>query len=393
MDFDRTTYRFTNSANTGRRYLMVGVAGLVLSVFGYFISREQFFYSYLTAFVFWFTIGLGGLLFVMIHYLTNATWSVVLRRIGENIMSVVPMMAIFAIPVILGAGSIYEWSHSSVVHADHILEGKTSYLNVPFFIIRLLIYAAIWIFLSSYLMKLSLRQDVEHTEMFTRSAIKTSAIGTILFAVTLTFFSFDLLMSLEPHWYSTIFGAYIFAGSFLGMLAFMTFNVIKIRDRAALEETITLEHFHDLGKLMFTFVIFWGYMAFSQYLVIWYGNIPEETVWFLERWEGSWKIMSLVIVFGHFVVPFFILFPMAAKRSRSIMTFICLWILLMHWVDIYWVVMPSLHHYGVHLSWMDLTTTAGIGGFFIWRFQRLLYSRPVVPLNDPRLKNSIRIVS
>jgi len=302
-------------------------------------------------------------------------------------------MAVFAIPILFGLGDLYHWSHADMVRSDPLLAGKSAYLNIPFFIIRLVAYFAIWIFLGRYLYRLSLRQDMEHQDSLLRRAVKASAPGMILFAVTITFFSFDLLMSLDAHWYSTIYGAYVFAGSFLSFLCFITLYIIFLRKKGILADTVTLEHFRDLGKLIFAFLIFWGYMAFSQYLLIWYGNIPEETVWFLHRWDGNWKIISLILVFGHFVIPFFVLFPMEIKKNMPVMMFMTTWILVMHWIDIYWLVMPTLHSHGIHFSWMDFTTLIGIGGIFIWRFLRLMYTKPLVPVNDPRLESSIKIAS
>ncbi len=393
MEFDNKKYRLTKSGNIGKVSLIIGVSGLVLSAVAYFIDSRQFFHSYLVAFTFWTSIGLGGLFFIMMHYLTNATWSVVIRRLSENIMMVLPFMAVFTLPILFGMGELYDWSHADVVQADKLLAGKSGYLNVPFFVIRIILYFAVWTFLGRYLYKLSLKQDAGHNDSLTTKATRISAPGMILFAVTITFASFDLLMSLDAHWYSTIFGVYIFSGSFLGFLCFVTLIIIMFRKNGILEQSITFEHFHDLGKLIFAFVIFWAYMAFSQYFLIWYGNIPEETIWFLHRWEGSWKIITLIIVFGHFVVPFFTLIPMAAKRNMTVMKVMGLWILLMHWMDIYWIVMPSLHHHGVHLSWMDISTFAGIGGMFIWLFWRRICSSSLVPINDPRLQKSIEIVS
>jgi hypothetical protein len=168
---------------------------------------------------------------------------------------------------------------------------------------------------------------------------------------------------------------------------------MHLNSRRVLDKVISVEHYHDLGKLLFAFTIFWGYMAFSQYFLIWYGNIPEETLWFLHRWEGSWKIITLVIVFGHFVVPFFGLFPMFVKRNRVYMRLMAIWILIMHWVDVYWLVMPTLHHHGVHLSWMDLTATVGLGGILLYFLRNRLVSRPLVPVNDPGLEESIKFVN
>jgi hypothetical protein len=221
----------------------------------------------------------------------------------------------------------------------------------------------------------------------------TSAPGMILFALTITFAAFDWLMSLDAHWYSTIFGAYVFAGAVLGLLAFLVLAVLTLHRHDALRETITPEHYHDLGKLLFAFVVFWAYMAFSQYLLIWYGNIPEETIWFLHRGEGTWLYASLLLVFGQFVVPFFFLFPQPVKRNPKALRFISIWILVWHWVDIYWIALPSLHHHGVHLSWIDLACTAGIGGIFVWRFWRVAVARPLVPVGDPLLEASVHSVS
>ena len=184
-----------------------------------------------------------------------------------------------------------------------------------------------------------------------------------------------------------------FSGSFLAMLAFTTYMIVRFQRQNILTDVISGEHFHDLGKLMFAFTIFWGYMAFSQYFLIWYANIPEETIWFLHRWEGSWKVVTLLLVFGHFVVPFFLLFPQGAKKNAALMKIMTTWVLLMHWVDIYWLVMPSLHPEGVHLSWMDFSTMFGIGGIFLWLFWNRMCSSPLVPVNDPNLKASMRFVN
>ena len=393
MEFDPKTFRIESSRRSGTIPLVIGIVGLALSLIGYLVDPKQFFFSYLTAFTFWCTLGLGGLFFVMVHYLTNSTWSVVLRRLAENIMYILPVLAIFAIPVLLGIGDLYHWSHHNVVQSDHILKGKSGYLNVPFFVIRVVIYFAVWVVLSRHLYRLSLRQDREGDESTQRRATKASAPGMILFAVTISFFSFDLIMSLDPHWYSTIFGAYIFSGSYLGMLSLLTVYLVMLKSKNVLNDAVTSEHFRDLGKLIFAFIIFWGYMAFSQYLLIWYANIPEETQWFLSRWVGSWKAVSLVLVFGHFVIPFFVLFPMEIKKNLPVMLAVGIWMLFMHWVDIYWLVMPTLHDQGVHISWIDPVTMLGIGGIFLWRFIRLTVSQPLVPVNDPRLKQSMEITS
>ena len=393
MQFDRNTYRLTESGKIGLISGVVGIIGLILSGVGYFVDSHQFFHSYLTAFFFWLSIALGGLFFTMLHYIVNAKWSVVLRRLGENFMVLVRLMVVFAIPLVFGIKELFHWSDAELVATDHLLQSKSGYLNLPFFIIRLCVYFVVWVLLATYLNRLSLNQDQSHSPSILRRARIMSAPGLILFALTTTFAAFDWLMSLDAHWYSTIFGVYIFAGAFLAFLSLMTLVTLQLRNNGVLENVVTQEHDHDLGKLMFAFTIFWGYMAFSQYFLIWYGNIPEETVWFLHRWENSWKTVTLVLVFGHFIIPFFVLFPQGSKRNALVLKIMAIWLLLMHWVDLYWIVMPSLHSHDVHLSWIDLATMVGIGGVFIWYFWARLAKQPLVPVNDPGLQKSINFTN
>jgi hypothetical protein len=393
MKYDPQTYKLTDSGIVGKIALVISLVGIIASIAGYFIDHEQFYHSYLVAFVYWLSIGLGALFFTMLHHLVAATWSVVLRRLVENIMSALPYLAIFAIILIPGIHNLYHWSHPDTVGTDHILQGKAPYLNQVFFIIRLVIYFGVWFFLSQKLYSISIEQDSGFKESQVARMRKISAPGMILFAITLTFAAFDWLMSLDAHWYSTIYGVYVFAGAVLSMLAFLTLIVMYFYNNNILIKEITVEHYHDLGKLLFAFIVFWGYMAFSQYFLIWYGNMPEETVWFLNRWQGAWKNITLLIVFGHFVIPFFILFPRGPKRNRIALTIMAIWILIMHWVDLYWLVMPSLHPDNPHISWIDITTCMAIGGMFIWLICRKMTSGPLLPINDPRLTKSMKFTS
>ena len=393
MELDNKTYLLTDRGKFGKLAAMVGGVGVALSAAGYFIDSAQFFHSWLTSFVFWTSIALGGLCFTMLHHLVAARWSVVLRRMSENVMMMLPIMVVFLIPILFGLHDLYHWSHADVVEADHLLQGKAAYLNPTFFVIRLAGYFLIWFVLSRLLYRVSLRQDVGHDPSQIKKMRVISAPGMILFAVTLTFFSFDLMMSLDAHWYSTIYGVYVFAGSFAAVLSLIFLTILLLHSRGVLNKEISVEHYHDLGKLIFAFIIFWGYMAFSQYFLIWYANIPEETIWFPHQWEGSWKVVTLLLAFGHFVVPFFLLFPQGAKKNAALMKIMTTWVLLMHWVDIYWLVMPSLHPEGVYLSWMDFSTMFGIGGIFLWLFWKRMGSSPLVPINDPNLKASMRFVN
>ena len=300
MRFDAQTYRLSEAGKLGTIALGIGIVGIAGCVGAYFVDPKQFFYSYLTAFVFWTSIGLGGLFFSMIHHLVDATWSVVVRRIIETIAYSLPILLVFFIPVALGMSNLFQWSDSTQVASDHLLKSKSGYLNTGFFLIRTLVYFAIWTFLAVRLYRLSRKQDGGHYLSITTTWRKISAPGMILFALTTTFAAIDWIMSLDAHWYSTIFGAYYFAGAAMSLMAVTLILVIYLHKNNILRGTVTEEHYHDLSKLMFAFIVFWAYMAFSQYFLIWYANIPEETIWFKHRWEGSWKTITLIIVIGHF---------------------------------------------------------------------------------------------
>jgi hypothetical protein len=200
-------------------------------------------------------------------------------------------------------------------------------------------------------------------------------------------------MSQDPHWYSTIFGVYIFAGGLVSIMAFLTVISLNLRRRAILAESITEEHYHDLGKLMFAFMVFWAYVAFSQYFLIWYANIPEETVWFHHRYQGSWKYVTLLIAFGYFVIPFILLISRGTKRNLKFMRVMAIWLLFMHWVDLYWIVMPNFSKQSAMISWMDISAMVGIGGIFMWLFWRKFFAGALVPVNDPRLNSSAKFVN
>ncbi len=399
MKLDTKTFRFTDTGAFGSRALTIGALGLLASAAGYFVNSEQFFHSYLTAFVFWVTLALGALFFTMIHHLVDAEWSVAIRMVMETAMVTLPIMIIFFIPIAFGIHDLFEWSHLDVVANDHLLQGKAPYLNTVFFLARTAGYFLVWYLLTRALYNRSIRQDTSNEKGQTIRMRQISAPGMVLFGFTLTYAAFDWLMSLTPHWYSTIFGVYIFVGSLLASLAFFTLMLLYLRSKDVLADKVTVEHYHDLGKLMFAFVIFWAYIGFSQYFLIWYGNIPEETMWYQERWVGSWKGISMLVLFGHFILPFIVLLTRAAKRNLKVLAFIGFWMLFIHWVDIYWIVLPSLGAHGADaphgfsLSWMDLTTMLGIGGIFVWLFWKRFTSQPAVPVNDPKLEASFHFIN
>ncbi len=393
MKFDSSTYCITDSEKLGKQSLITGIIFLVISALGWFVNHEQFFHSYLVSFMFWVTLGLGGLFLTLIHFLTHSVWSVVVRRIPETIMKTLPWMALFFVPLIFGLHDLFHWTHADAVSHDAILQKKVGYLNTPFFLIRAVIYFVVWYGLARVIHKISLEQDQGNIGNIYHRLRRVAAPGMFLFAFTLTFAAFDWLMSLDAHWYSTIFGVYIFAGAYLTIVAFITLFLMFIQSRGVLKEEISIEHYHDLGKLMFAFTVFWAYIAGSQYFLIWYGNIPEETVWFLHRWEGSWKPMSLFLIFAHFAVPFLVLIFRASKRNKTVLLSMAILIIVMQFMDLYWIVMPTLHHHGVHFSWMDITTWLGIGGVFFYLFWKEFTSHPIVPVKDENLQKSITFIN
>jgi len=372
--------------------LIMGVLGLAACGVGYFIDPRQFFHSYLTAFAFWTTIALGGLFFVMLHHLTGATWSVVVRRQAETIMSVLPIMAVFFIPVLIGMPDLYRWTGSAAA-SDHLLLHKAPYLNISFFAIRAAAYFGVWTALAILLYKTSIKQDEKHTQAIGDRMNKISAPGMLLFAISVTYSAFDWYMSQDPHWYSTMFGVYIFAGGLVSAPAFLTLISLSLRKRGILSDIITQEHYHDLGKLTFAFMVFWAYVSFSQYFLIWYANIPEETIWFGNRYRGGWKYVSILIAIGYFVLPFLLLISRGAKRKLGFLKIMVAWLLFMHWVDLYWIIMPNLKPQNAWISWIDPAAMLGIGGIVMWLFWRKLFSRALVPVNDPRLGSSIKFIN
>ena len=392
MKINTETFKLTEPGAFGRNALIAGILGLALSAAGYFVDSKQFFHSYLVAYVFWASIGLGGLFFTLLNHLVGAEWGIVLRRISETIMVTLPIMFVFFIPVIFGFHDLYHWSHPEAVDADPILKAKAGYLNPTFFIIRTIVYFTIWFIFGRMLYNMSIKQD-GGDQSNNEKMRRISAPGMILFAFTCTYAAFDWIMSLQPHWFSTIFGVWYFAAGLLASLAFINLFAQVLRRNGVLGEQITVEHYHDLGKLKFAFTIFWAYIAFSQFFLIWYANIPEETIFYLHRWEGSWQYVSLLLIYGHLMLPFLWLIPRFTKRSLPAMAFIGIWLLLMHWVDLYWNVFPNLHEHGFKLSWMDATTMIGIGGIFLWFMWLRLSANSLIPVKDPKLDKSLHFAN
>jgi hypothetical protein len=352
-------------------------------------GRTDFFHSYLANFMYFLSLALGGLFFVLISHLTRAGWNVTVRRLAEVVAWAVVPLAVLAVVILFGMHDLYEWSHAEVLAHDELLQKKQAWLDPTFFAIRLAIYFLVWGLLATYFLRQSRKQDESGDPSLTTRMERVAAPGMIAYALTVTFAAFDLLMSLTPHWYSTIYGVYYFAGCILGFFAQAPVLIAMLKRRGFLTRLITPEHSHDLGKLMFGFVVFWAYIAFSQYLLIWYGNLPEETVWYSAREQGVWVWISVVLLFGHFILPFLWLMSRYPKRKTATLLVGAVWLLIMHWVDVFYLVMPNARPDGVPFRLMDLACFVGIGGLFlavvIWRLGRT----NLIPVNDPRLDEAL----
>jgi hypothetical protein len=367
-------------------------AGVALSAAAAVIDHKRFAFSYLVGFSWVVTLALGALFFVIIQHLTRARWSPAARRHMEWITAILPACAALFIPVAVFAHDLYHHWMGPEAANDKLLQAKSAYLNPTFFYIRAVVFLAAWVGLSLFFRQNSLAQDKTSTDLTPTVKMRTlSAPAVLIFGLTISFAGFDWLMSLDPHWYSTIFGVYVFAGAATSSLSALALITIALQRAGLLQKVSNVEHRHDIGKLLFGFTVFWAYIAFSQFMLIWYANIPEETIFFRHRWEGSWKVVSMLLLFGHFVVPFLTLMSRHAKRSPLVLAAASVLLLVMHYVDLYWLVMPTLDAHGAHVSWIDLAGLLGPLGVGVWILAQQAAKSPLYPLNDPYLADAARI--
>ena len=352
-------------------------------------NPKQFYFSWLVSFLFFLSLALGALFFVLIQYATQGGWGIVLRRIGETVFVTLPVMAALFVPVLLGLHDLYEWSHAEAVQQDALLQWKSPFLNVPFFLLRAAIYFGLWSGIAIFYYRGSRGQDTTGDHAVSTRLRKFAGPSLIVLALTQTLASIDWIMSLTPHWYSTMFGVYFFAGSFVGFIALLSVVAVAVRRAGLLDTVISAEHLQDVGKFLFAFTAFWAYISFSQYFLMWYGNLPEETVWYKARMEGSWLQVSLFLIAGHFLAPFFYLMGRSVKRNGATLAVGGAWLLAMHFLDLYWQVMPTLHPAGLHLSVLDVAAFLTVGGCFVAAAGWLLRRQALVPVRDPRLAESL----
>jgi hypothetical protein len=370
------------------RLAALALAGWVASLPGFFADPGRFAQSYLVAYLFWLTLPLGALFFLMVQHLSGAVWSVSSRRIVEAVSGVLPAAAVLYLPVALSLHRLYEWTHAEIVAADPVLQGKQVYLNPHFFLARAAFCLVVWSLLSLVLRGWSVAQD-RTGEASSRKAIVWSAAGLPLTILTVTVAAFDWVMSLEPHWYSTVFGVYLYAGGAAAAVAAVILLLLTLRRSGWLTGQVHVEHYHDYGKWLFGLIVFWAYIAFSQYMLIWYANLPEETQWFRTRTQGGWTVWALALAAGHFFVPFFALISRAAKRSLPWLAAVSVWVLLAHYLDLYWQVMPAFHREAPAWHWLDAATLVAVGASLGLAFWRQLKDVPLAPVGDPRFSRSV----
>ena len=349
---------------------------------------DRFLFAYALNLAFFLSLALGGLFLVVLHHLTRTGWGVVVRRLAEAVASTLPFLALLFLPVLLGVHHLYHWADPAVVAKDPLLQAKGAFLNVPFFALRWALYFGVWILTARFFVGRSIAQDATGDVELTSRMQGAAAPATLAFALTTTFAAIDLLLSLDAHWYSTIFGVYFFAGCVVAIVSLLILLAFGAQRAGLLRSSITVEHYHDLGKYLFAFVVFWAYIAFSQYMLIWYANLPEETGWFLRRQTHGWGGVGLALLFGHFVLPFLALLSRAPKRQPPLLAAAAAWMLAMHWVDLYWLVMPEASGLSPRLHAVDLTLFVGIGGFVVAGAAWTLRGRFLVPVRDPRLEES-----
>jgi hypothetical protein len=380
--------------------LAAGVVCLAVAVvWGLALGDEmrRFFYSYVFAFTYFLSFALGALFFVIIHHLVGATWSVTTRRLAEIVTGAFPVLFVLmlgiAVPLLLGSKSLYLWMDPEVVARDHLLHGKEGYLNAPFFAARMLIYFAVWMAISRYFMKKSVEQDETGDPAVSQRLRKVAAPATIAYALTTAWASFDLLMSLTPHWFSTIFGVYYFAGCAVSIYCLLALISYALQRSGRLVRSITVEHYHDLGKMANAFTLFWAYIAFSQFMLIWAANIPEESTFFRPRMFTEWKWMSIALILLHFVVPFVGMMSRHVKRNPPFLAVWAVYMLAMHALDLFWIVMPTFSPDAVVLHPLDILCLVGMGGLFLFGALSVAGNVKLLPVRDPRLEASLRFVN
>ncbi|MEO6694943.1 MAG: quinol:cytochrome C oxidoreductase [Ignavibacteria bacterium] len=369
-------------------YALLGI-GLILTIISFMTNIQRALFDYLWMYMFLLSIGVGSLALVALEYLVGATWSTPFRRISEFLASIIPVLLILVIPLILGMHDLFHWTHKDVLANDPILQQKEPYLNTNFFIIRVAVCFIVWLVFLFLFIRNSQKQDITKDPALTKQSIKLSAVFAILFMITLSVSAIDWMMSLEYHWYSTMFGVYYFAGTLLASFAAATFCAVNLNENGYLDKRMGNNNYYSFGALMFAFTIFWAYIGFSQYMLIWYADLPEETFWFIMRMKGSWAYFSIGLVFIHFIIPFLILLPRSSKVNPKLLVIMACWILMAHAYDLYWLIMPTYFTEGFVFGWSELGVMMFAVGIIITVFRIRASKTNLVPVGDPKLNQGL----
>lgn len=392
-------FKVTNFGKLPKMALLLAVIGLVATLISYFVygqhHPEGFYRSYLIGFMFWFNMGAGCLFWLMTQHLSGGHWGVVTRRVLEaGAKTIVPMIVLF-IPVAVGMHSLYEWTHEGIIGKDPVIAQKAAYLNAEFFWVRFAFYFIVWGILTLVLSKLSDKQDATADPRIKGKLANLSGPGMVLFFLTMTFAGIDWLLSLEPHYFSTMYGPVIMSGQALGSMAMIIAVMYLLTKYSDMSKVMSPGHFHDLGKFMFAATMFWAYVNFSSYLITWGANIAEETPYYLRRMSGGWVYVSMAMIAFHFILPFVVLLNRDIKRNPKALIKIAYYIIALRFMDLCWLILPSNTHEQI-TSKMEASTilialaaVVGIGGIWFFVFLKLLTKKPLLPINDPYLKEAL----
>jgi hypothetical protein len=363
-----------------------GGAGAAISLIGGFFDSAQFFRSYIVAYIFWLAIPVGSLAFLMLHFLVGGGWGVMIRRLLESATRTLPLVALLFVPLLFGLQAVYPWAAPGHGAGDEMLRQKSAYLNVPFFVARTVLYLALWGALAYLLNRWSREQDASAELPAGKRMRRLSGPGLLIYLFTMSFASVDWIMSIEPHWYSTAYGVIWIINQGVAALAFAILGLTWLAAREPLATRLRPSHFHDLGNLLLAFIMLWAYMMFSQYLIIWSGNLAEEIPWYIARNQGAWRWLPPLLVIFHFFVPLFLLLMRDIKRNRSALVWVAAGILVMRLLDTYWMIVPGFQNSAVH--WLDATLMIGIGGLWLGVFLWQLEKMPLLPMHVALLEET-----
>ncbi|HQR47677.1 MAG TPA: hypothetical protein PK598_16905 [Thermoanaerobaculia bacterium] len=378
-------------AALGRKGLVAGLAGLAASGAGFALAPDRFFRSWLIGWVFVFGIALGAYGILLVSTLSRGAWGLVARRTLGAAAETIPLFALFALPVLLGATSLYPWADAARVARDEVLHHQSHYLNPAFFAARLVLYFVIWAGGAVLLTRLSARQDAASDPAgIERTMQVVAGPALVLHILAVTFFAVDVLMSLNPRWFSTIYGLYLLGGQAVSGMAFLIVVALFLSAREPMSRVLSAAHVHDWGKLLLAFMMLWSYFAFSQFIIIWSGDLPEEIGFYRDRFTGGWGAVALGLVLFHFAVPFLLLLSRDLKRDVKKLSVVAVLLLAMRWVDLWWLAIPAFSPKQLSFHWLDLATPLGMGGLFLFAFTRRLAARPLLPAQDPNLEAALR---